>query len=178
MASKQTNVDFAVEQMAGAGQMSSRKMFGEFAIYCGLKIVALFCDDQLFIKPTYAGKLFIGQVTERPPYPGAKPWFLVSGDAYEDAEWVSELVRRTAAELPVPTLKVQKPKSKVAAKTRSSKPKAVTKRKPKAAAKAKAADKPKPKAADKPKPKAADKPKPKPKAVAKRAAKPKPRSKR
>ncbi len=108
MASKQANVDFVLEQMAGAGDVSARKMFGEYGIYSRGKIVALFCDDQLFVKPTVAGKTFIGKVTEAPPYPGAKPWFLISGDRCEDGEWLSELVRLTERELPAPIPKAPK----------------------------------------------------------------------
>jgi DNA transformation protein and related proteins len=109
MASKQSNVDFILEQLADAGDCSARKMFGEFAIYCRGKIVALFCDDQLFVKPTDAGRAFIskdGKVKDGAPYPGAKPWFLISGDRCEDGEWLSELVRVSERELPPP-----KPKS-------------------------------------------------------------------
>ena len=113
MASKQANVDFVVEQMADAEQVSARKMFGEYAIYSRGKIVALFCDDQLFMKPTAAGKAFIGNVKESAPYPGAKPWFLISGDRCEDGEWLSELVRKTERELPPPKPKTPKPKRAV-----------------------------------------------------------------
>ena len=95
VASKQRNVDFVLEQMAEAGPVSARKMFGAYGIYCGDKIVALFCDDQLFIKPTDEGRAFIGSVTEGAPYPGAKPWLLISGDLYEDRDWLSELARVT-----------------------------------------------------------------------------------
>jgi DNA transformation protein and related proteins len=102
VASKQSNVDFVLEQMAQAGDVSARKMFGEFAIYLRGKVVALFCDDQLFVKPTKAGKAFIGQAMEGAPYPGAKPWFLISGDRCEDGDFLSELVRVTADELPAP----------------------------------------------------------------------------
>lgn len=112
MASKQSNLDFVVEQMADAGSISSRKMFGEYAIYCREKIVALFCDDQLFVKPTDAGRAFIERVQEGAPYPGAKPWLLISGDRCEDSEWLSELVRVTEAALPPP-----KPKAAKRAKT-------------------------------------------------------------
>ena len=108
MASKQANLDFVVDQMAGAGDVSARKMFGEYAIYLRGKVVALFCDDQLFVKPTAAGKAFIGKVREGSPYPGAKPWFHVTGDRWDDAEWISELVRRTERELPPPRPKAKK----------------------------------------------------------------------
>ncbi len=102
MASKQSNLDFVLEQMAEAGKVSARKMFGEYAIYCRGKVVALFCDDQLFVKPTLAGKAFIGKVTEGLPYPGAKPWLMIAGHLWEDSDWISQLVSLTANELPLP----------------------------------------------------------------------------
>jgi TfoX/Sxy family transcriptional regulator of competence genes len=114
MASKQANVDFVLEQMAEAGDVSARKMFGEYGIYCRGKIVALFCDDQLFVKPTVTGKAFIGEVTEGQPYPGAKPWFLVTGDRCEDGEWLSALIRITERELPAPKPKQPKAPKKPA----------------------------------------------------------------
>ncbi len=38
--------------------LSARKMFGEYALYLDGKVVALVCDDQLFLKPT-AGALAV-----------------------------------------------------------------------------------------------------------------------
>jgi DNA transformation protein len=107
VASKRTNVDFVLEQMAQAGDVSARKMFGEFAIYLRGKVVALFCDDQLFVKPTKAGRSHLGETKEGAPYPGAKPWFLISGDRCEDGDFLSELVRVTADELPAAKPKKQ-----------------------------------------------------------------------
>jgi len=119
MASQQRNVDFVLEQMSGAGDVSARKMFGEYAIYCGGKVVALFCDDQLFMKPTAAGRALLGKVKEAPPYPGAKPYFLITGDRCEDGEWLSELARLTERELPAPKppRKTAKTKPKTQLKT-------------------------------------------------------------
>ena len=108
MASKQKTVDFILEQIAPAGDVSARKMFGEYAIYCDGKVVALVCDDQFFVKPTKAGKQFIGTVEEVPAYDGAKPSYLISGDGWEDADWLTELIKITAKELPLP--KPKKPK--------------------------------------------------------------------
>ena len=107
MATQQKTVDFIIEQIAHAGDVSVRKMFGEYAIYCNGKVVALVCSDQLFVKPTKAGKSYIGKVTEKPPYKGAKPSYLISGDTWEDADWLAGLIKVTAAELPLP-----KPKKK------------------------------------------------------------------
>jgi len=102
MASKPTTVEFLIEQMQHAGAISTRRMFGEYAIYCDGRVVALVCDDQLYVKPTAAGRAFMSAVTEAPPYPGAKPYFLIGGDRWDDRDWLSELIRVSAAELPQP----------------------------------------------------------------------------
>ena len=105
MSSKQTTVDFIIGQMLGAGEVSARKMFGEYGIYCDGKMVASICDDQLFVKPTQSGRAFIGKVVEAPPYPGAKPSFLISSNQCKNPEWLSELIQITAMELPLPKKK-------------------------------------------------------------------------
>lgn len=107
MASDPDFVQFICEQLRGVGGVSHRKMFGEYAIYVGNKVVALVCDDQLFLKPTAAGRELLATPVEAPPYPGAKPYFLV--DAYvDDAEFLSTLVRATESEVPEPKPKRRK----------------------------------------------------------------------
>lgn len=80
MASDQEFVNFLVDQMEDAGLITFRKMFGEYAIYCNGKVVALVCDNQLFVKPTESGRKYIGEVVEAPAYPGAKMSFLIEVD--------------------------------------------------------------------------------------------------
>jgi len=63
--------------------------------------------DRLFIKPTEGGRAFIGNVVEDSPYPGAKPSLLIE-DQVDDSEWLSELAKITARELPVPKPKKSK----------------------------------------------------------------------
>jgi DNA transformation protein and related proteins len=109
MASDLSFVEYVCDQVHGAGQISFKKMFGEYAIYCDEKVVALVCDNQLFIKPTMAGRSIIGNVVEAPPYPGAKPYFLIDGQL-DDRSWMSNLLRATASELPAPKPKKAKPK--------------------------------------------------------------------
>ena len=101
MASDRHFVDYVCDQIGAAGKVSFRKMFGEYAIYCDGKVVALVCDNQCFVKPTAAGRALLGAVTEAPPYPGAKPHYLLASQL-DDAALMARLVRLTAAELPVP----------------------------------------------------------------------------
>jgi TfoX/Sxy family transcriptional regulator of competence genes len=101
MASDKNQLDFVLEQMAAAGAVTAKSMFGEYGIYCEGQIVALFCDNQLFVKPTAGGRSYIGTPVEAPPYPGAKPYFLIE-DKIEDRAWISGLIRLTAQELSSP----------------------------------------------------------------------------
>ena len=105
MSSSQDTVDFVVEQIAGAGVVSAKKMFGEYGVFCDGKMAAIVADDQLYVKPTAAGRAFLEVVEEVPPFPGAKPYFLISGERWDDHEWLSELIRLTSAELPLPVKK-------------------------------------------------------------------------
>ena len=135
MASDIGFVEYVCEQVAGAGRISHRRMFGEFALYCDGKVVALICDNQFFLKPTAAGRALLQRVKEAPPYPGAKLYFLLDADL-EDAEQMARLVRATAAELPRP-----KESAKNSARTTNAAPKGRTAAKQKARTKTSAATK-------------------------------------
>lgn len=111
MASDLGFVEFVVWQIENAGEITYKKMFGEYALYSDGKIMALVCDDQLFIKPTKAGRAYIANLVEVPPYPGAKPYFLID-DQLENKDWISNLIRITVEELPEPKPKSKKKKTR------------------------------------------------------------------
>ena len=111
MASDREFVDFVVDQIENAGEITAKSMFGEYGIFSGRKIFALICDNKLFIKPTESGRSFIKDVVEAPPYPGAKSSFLIE-DKLEDRDWISNLVRITVKELPEPKPKKRRSKKK------------------------------------------------------------------
>ncbi|MBU1235607.1 MAG: TfoX/Sxy family protein [Gammaproteobacteria bacterium] len=108
MASDPGFVEYACDQLRGAGNITHRKMFGDYAVYCEGKVIALICDNQLFVKPTVAGRAIIGSPVEAPPYPGARPHFLID-DKLDERDWLTGLIRATYAELPAPRPK--KPKT-------------------------------------------------------------------
>ncbi len=107
MSSSQSFVDYVCDQTGLAGALSQRKMFGEYALYIDARVVALVCDDHLFLKPTREGRLLLDEVREQPPYPGAKPYLLID-DAIDDAERLRQLFTATARALPAPKLKSAK----------------------------------------------------------------------
>lgn len=99
MASNQNFVDFVIAQIKNAGEITAKKMFGEYGIYADGKLFGLICDNRLFIKPTISGRAYIGNVVEAPPYEGAKPSFLIE-EKIEDSNWLSELISISLKELP------------------------------------------------------------------------------
>lgn len=86
-------------------------MFGGTTLYSKGKVVALICDHQLFVKPTDAGRDYIGDVTEAPAYKGSKNFFLIADDI-DDAEWLTKLIRLTEQELPKLAPRKKKTKKK------------------------------------------------------------------
>jgi DNA transformation protein and related proteins len=122
MASDREFVTYVCEQLRGAGEISSRRMFGEAAIYLQSKVVGLVCDNQLFLKPTEPGRAKLGAPIESPPFPGASNWFLMAD--LDDPEFLAEVVLATADALPVPKVKAKKTlrrKSKTAGRNKAAK---------------------------------------------------------
>ena len=50
MATSRSTTEFILDQLSAVPNVRVRKMFGEYALYCDEKVVALICDDQLFVK--------------------------------------------------------------------------------------------------------------------------------
>ena len=110
MATQDSIAEYLVEQVSQAGVVRIRKMFGEYALYCDDKVVALICDNRLFVKPTEAGAAYMGNAEKAQAYAGSSLFFVVEEDRWDDRDWMSELIRITASALPVP--KAKKPKKK------------------------------------------------------------------
>lgn len=109
MATQQRTIDYLIAQATSAGTVSAKPMFGEYGVYVDGKMIGSVCDDQLFVKPTASGRVHAEPAGEAPPYPGAKPHLLIEVDRWADAEWIGELLRLTAAELPTPKPRKSKP---------------------------------------------------------------------
>ncbi len=106
MASKLEFVEYVAEQCRGAGEITYKKMFGEYGLYCGGKIFALICGDEFFVKITKAGERY--GLPKKPPYNGAKDYFLV--EDVDNAQFLTELITATVGELPEPKPKAAKAK--------------------------------------------------------------------
>ena len=97
MASHPDFVNYMAEQLREAGAIRSRKMFGEYGLYCDDVFFAVVCDDQLFVKVTPQGEAAFPDLPKAPPYEGARDSFLV--EDVENREQMTELVRITCEAL-------------------------------------------------------------------------------
>lgn len=96
--------------LAAAGpEASARAMFGGHALYLRGKVVALVCDDRLFLKDTPPGRAIMAEAEEAPPYPGARDHLVVPEESWGEPGLLFSLLAATADALPAP--KPKKPKA-------------------------------------------------------------------
>lgn len=116
MASDRSFVDYVCEQAGLADALGCKRMFGEYALYLHGRVVGFVCDNQLFVKPTPAGRAVLDEVHEAPPYPGAKPCLLIT-DELEDRQQLQRLLTVTADALPLPKPKAARKPARKASST-------------------------------------------------------------
>ncbi|MEO6925561.1 MAG: TfoX/Sxy family protein [Rhodanobacter sp.] len=101
MATDKNFVDYVVEQADLGDALTYRKMFGEYALYHGDKVIAFVCDNSLFVKPSSASETSAPDLPQKPPYPGAKP-YPVADELLDDSDTLRKLLLATSFALPVP----------------------------------------------------------------------------
>ena len=106
MASNTDLVQYIADQGAGAGEITVKKMFGDYGIYCDGKIIGLICDDCFYLKPTDAVRPLLRSLDLRPPYEGAKDYFLIAD--VDDHDYLTAIVGATCKALPEPKPKKKK----------------------------------------------------------------------
>lgn len=87
--------------------LTSRKMFGEYALYLEDKTVAFVCDDTLFIKPTPGALALLPDTMRGPAYPGSKD-YIIGSEVLDDPDLCARVLQVVAAETDPP--KPKKPK--------------------------------------------------------------------
>jgi hypothetical protein len=77
MSTQKETVQFILEKLGHAGRFTARPMFGEYALYADGKVVALVCDDLLYVKNVPTSQELEPVCEKGNPYPGAKDHYLV-----------------------------------------------------------------------------------------------------
>ncbi len=113
-----THPDTIEEILSHAGdtlELTARKMFGEYGIYLDGKMVALVCDDTLFVKALPVVDELLGPHEQRPPYVGAKPHPVVPKAFMAQDGKLAKLLRGIWKVLPDPKPKTPRvPKGRAA----------------------------------------------------------------
>ena len=93
MACSEDFVQYIIDQCSGAGEITVRKMMGDYCIYCNGTIFGLICDNRLYIKETDAGRAVLREEVLRQPYGGAKYHFYI--DDVDDREYLTDVIKAT-----------------------------------------------------------------------------------
>lgn len=99
MASSLEFVRFVCGQLADAGKITCKRMFGEYGLWCDGRFFATIEDGMLCLKITDAGHAMLPDAEVVEPHEGARFLYVAELD---DRAFLAELVRRTCAELPAP----------------------------------------------------------------------------
>ena len=113
MSTQPETIEFILEKLGERGRFAARAMFGEYALYADGKVVALVCDDLLYVKILPASESLAGVCEIDAPYPGAKPHYVVTEDMLSHLEDLPEILETIAASLPA-----KKPRKPQGAATR------------------------------------------------------------
>ncbi len=77
MLTQKETADFILQKLRDSTRFNVRAMFGEYAIYADGKVAGFICDDLLYVKIVPASKELEPICEKGPPYPGAKPYYIV-----------------------------------------------------------------------------------------------------
>ncbi|MGI6031565.1 MAG: TfoX/Sxy family protein [Eubacteriales bacterium] len=99
MSSSLEFVQYVAEQLSQAGEITWRRMFGEYGLYCDGIFFGTVEDNGLYVKITPAGEELLGHPEVASPHEGAKFYAV---EELEDRVFLGKLIRATCAQLPPP----------------------------------------------------------------------------
>lgn len=105
MATSKEYIDFVCEQIEGIGDISTKKMFGEYIVYLGGKPVLTVCDNTVFVKKLPELSEFMAGADCGFPYEGAKEQYILD---IENRELAEKLLPLVAELTPLPKPKKKK----------------------------------------------------------------------
>lgn len=97
MGTQKQTVDFILGKLRHSDRFSVRAMFGEYALYADAKVVALICDDRLYVKIVPASSVLESECEKGTPYPGAKEHYIVDEGMLARDEAIPQVLFAIAA---------------------------------------------------------------------------------
>lgn len=104
MATTKEYHDYIVEQLSRAGEITTRRMMGEYLVYYRGKLVGDICDNTLYLKQTPSSCRLMPDAETGYPYEGSRTLMLIV-DRIEDADLMGEVLEGMYGELPDPKKK-------------------------------------------------------------------------
>ncbi len=92
MATSKDSIAFILGKLGNNPRFHARAMFGEYALYADGKVVALVCNDTLYVKILPASAALEGVCEKDAPYPSAKPHYVVAEDQLSSIENLAEIL--------------------------------------------------------------------------------------
>ncbi len=108
MSTQKETVAFILETLGEPAVFAARAMFGEYALYAKGKVVALICDNQLYVKILPASVELEDVCEKDSPYTGAKLHYLVEEGQLSHIHNLPDILLAIASALPTPKKKIQK----------------------------------------------------------------------
>lgn len=113
MSTSPETVSFILKTLDHTTRFTSRAMFGEYALYADGKVVALICDDQLYVKIHPATEVLSTLCDQDSPYPGAKPHYLITEEQVRTIRNLPIILFSLATALPKKVTKNKTPRNTI-----------------------------------------------------------------
>lgn len=107
MATSKEFHDYVVDSLQRIGDVTTKKMMGEYCIYYKGKLIGDICDNCLLLKPTESVLRLMPEAERAYPYEGSRTLMAVVDDV-ENIERMREVLDAMVEELPKPKKKMRK----------------------------------------------------------------------
>lgn len=107
MATSKEFHDYILECLCRAGNVSTRKMMGEYLVYFNGRLAGDICDNCLLLKQTEASLRLLPNAEKEYPYEGSKTLMLVVEDV-ENKELMRQIINEMYPQLPESVSKKRK----------------------------------------------------------------------
>ena len=91
--------DYVLECLQQANDITTKRMMGEYCVYCRGKLIGDICDNTLLFKITPTSEKLLDSADKAYPYEGSKTLMLVVED-FENTELMTAVTEALYSELP------------------------------------------------------------------------------
>ncbi len=99
MATTLNYINYVCDQLSGIGDITYKKMFGEYMVYLNEKPVIIVCDNRAFVKKLDCIKDMMENAEVGFPYDGAKEHYVLDID---NADFSKEVILKLEKVIPIP----------------------------------------------------------------------------